>query len=255
MERHGSLDGAVERRHAGRLEGEACRLIRLQRIVGRVDHRVGQAADPPHDRHRAVAQAVELGQAARLEARGHEDRVGAGNQAVREGFVVADAHSDRTRIRLRHCSERGFERRLAGTLQRELAAACEQTRYRAEHEVEPLLRGEAADHAEQRRIGAHGQAEFGLQCGLAARLAAELGRAVACRDAGVGCRVPDRAVDTVEHAAHVGAAAADHAVETEAEFRRRDLPRIGRADGGDAVGEFQAGLDERQLLVVFEPGR
>ena len=62
-------------------------------LVG-VDHRVGQAADPGHDRDRAVAQAVELGQAAGLEARRHEDGVAAALQQVRERLVVAEHAAD-----------------------------------------------------------------------------------------------------------------------------------------------------------------
>ena len=58
-------------------------------LVG-VDHRVGQAADAGDDRHAAVAQAVELGQAAGLEARRHEDRVAAALDQVRQRLVVAD---------------------------------------------------------------------------------------------------------------------------------------------------------------------
>ena len=48
---------------------------RHRRLVG-VDDRVGEPADAGDDRHAAIAQPVELGQPARLEARGDEMRVG-----------------------------------------------------------------------------------------------------------------------------------------------------------------------------------
>ena len=62
-------------------------------IVG-VDHRVGEAADAGDDRHAAVAQAVELGQAAGLEARRDQDGVAAGLHQVRQRLVVADDGAD-----------------------------------------------------------------------------------------------------------------------------------------------------------------
>ena len=55
-------------------------------VVG-VDDRVGKAADARHHRHAAIAQAIELGQAAGLEARRHQDRVGAALEQMRQRLV------------------------------------------------------------------------------------------------------------------------------------------------------------------------
>ena len=55
-----------------------------------VDHGVGEAAGRAHDRQRPVAQAVHLVQAARLEARRHQEEVAAGLDAVRPRVVEAD---------------------------------------------------------------------------------------------------------------------------------------------------------------------
>ena len=74
------LQRRLQRKRRGLAEGEAGLAI---------GHGVGQAADTAHHRHGAVAQAVELGQAAGLEARGHEDHVGPGDQPVRPALVVA----------------------------------------------------------------------------------------------------------------------------------------------------------------------
>ncbi len=52
--------------------------------------RIDQPAGGAHDRHGAVAQAVHLVQAARLEARRHQEHVGAAFDEVREAFVEAD---------------------------------------------------------------------------------------------------------------------------------------------------------------------
>ena len=58
-------------------------------------HRVGQAADAAHHRHRAVAQAVHLVEPARLEPRRHQEDVGARLDQVRQRLVEADARGDR----------------------------------------------------------------------------------------------------------------------------------------------------------------
>ena len=64
-------------------------------------HRVGEAAGLVHDRHRAVAQAVHLVEAARLVARRHQEHVGAGldqvRELVREAVVEADLARERAR--------------------------------------------------------------------------------------------------------------------------------------------------------------
>ena len=92
------MGGAADR------AGEGCRVDRgeleaggdagVQRRDVGVDHRVGEAAGAGDDRHAAVAQAVELGQAAGLEARRDEDGVAAALHRVRERLVVADDDAD-----------------------------------------------------------------------------------------------------------------------------------------------------------------
>ena len=54
-----------------------------------VDHGVVQPADVGHDRQRAVAHRLHLGEAARLEAARHQQQVAAGEQPVGEALVVA----------------------------------------------------------------------------------------------------------------------------------------------------------------------
>ena len=148
-------------------------------------------ADAGHDRDRAVAQAVELGQAAGLEARGHEDRV-----ARRPAAGARAARHSRTRSRPGRGGpvprrEAGLERRLAGAQHRELAAMGEQGRQGRQEQVEPLLRGEAADHDAQERVGIGVEAEALLDRGAVAG-GLEAPGVVAGRQVGVGRRVPDR---------------------------------------------------------------
>ena len=68
-------------------------------IVVGVDHRVGQAADARHHRHRAVAQRAKLRQAAGLEARRHQQRIGAALDQMRQRLVIADDAADAPRMR------------------------------------------------------------------------------------------------------------------------------------------------------------
>ena len=57
-------------------------------LVG-VDHRVAQPADMRDNRQRAVAHGAELRQAARLEARRHQQRIAAALDQMRQAFVIA----------------------------------------------------------------------------------------------------------------------------------------------------------------------
>ncbi|NJO38469.1 MAG: hypothetical protein HC871_13760, partial [Rhizobiales bacterium] len=88
MERRPQLGDAVRRevKAGGDPVGE-------RRLVG-VDHRVGKAADPRHDRHAAIAQTVELGEAAGLEAGRDQDGVGARLELVGERLVIAEHGAD-----------------------------------------------------------------------------------------------------------------------------------------------------------------
>jgi hypothetical protein len=81
--------GIAEDETVGRAVGEGCLVA--------IDHRVGQSAGIAHDRRRAVAQAVHLVQAARLEARGHQENVRAGLDQMRQAVVEADPYGKLSR--------------------------------------------------------------------------------------------------------------------------------------------------------------
>src|SRR5260370_41258761 len=61
--------------------------------VPRVDG-VIETASGAHNRHRAIFQAVDLTQAARLIARRHEEHVGASSDLVAESIVAANSRSN-----------------------------------------------------------------------------------------------------------------------------------------------------------------
>ena len=170
-----------------------------------------------------------------------------------QDLVVCDAHRHAARVRALGLAERGLQRRLAGADDGPLHAMRQRGRQGGEHEVEPLLRREAAQHRHERRRRVGREAQLELQRRLAGRLAVETIGVVAHGKRRVGRGRPDRAVDAVEDAAHVGAAAADHAVQAGAELGGRDLARVRGAHGGDAVGELQTGLHARHLAVELQP--
>ncbi len=72
---------------------EAGGRARVQRGRCCVDDGVGQTAGAAHHGQGAVTQAVDLIQAAGLEARRHQEDVGAGLDAVREVLVVTDVQT------------------------------------------------------------------------------------------------------------------------------------------------------------------
>jgi hypothetical protein len=91
----------VERQGISNAGGQSVRLLASSktkplavpawRLSGRrINHRIGQTADPPHQRQGAVAQGIKLGQTTGLETRGNEQNVGTGDDAVRQGFIVAE---------------------------------------------------------------------------------------------------------------------------------------------------------------------
>ena len=136
---------------AGR-ELEAGRDARPDRRLVGVDHRIGEPAGACDDRHAAIAQAVELGQPARLEARRDEDRVAAALHGVRQALVIADDHADPAAMAGRAGKQRALQRMVAGAEHRKLGAGRDQPIADGGQYVDALLPGQAADHAKQRAV-------------------------------------------------------------------------------------------------------
>ena len=79
-------------------------------------------------------------------------------------------------------------------------------------QVQPLLVGHARDDPEQGRLGFLGEAHFFLQLLLATLFACQGADGVVIRQVPVGCRVPFRRIDTVQHAVQVGMAGSQQAL-------------------------------------------
>ncbi len=224
---------------------------RERHLVG-VHDRVGQPAHPRHHGHGAVAQRAELRQSAGLEARRHQQRVAAGLDEVGQGLVVADADADPPRVLGRGGPERVLHPPLARAEQHELRLDVEQGWNRGEEEVEPFLVRQPADDAEQETVGHRLNPERVLQGPLVGASSGQRPGPVGMRQQGVGGGVPHRLVDAVADAGEVMGAGPQQAVEAHAVLGRQDLGRVGGRHGGDTVGVDEPGLQEADLVVVFE---
>jgi len=250
--------GAPDRRHQGGgaivVEGEAGGRAFGQVCRGRIDDRVGKPADPAHQRQSPVTQRVELGQAARLEARRDEDDIGAGIDQVRQTFIIADRNPDPSSIPFRRSCESLLEITVSRAEQRELPAARDEVRQPREGEVEAFLRGQAADDPEQRRAVDRLEPETALQASLRRLLA---GDRVLClvrpRQDRVAPRVPYSHIDAVQDPGQNIGTGTQQPVEAPAISRGLDLARVSRTDGGQAIRVEQSGLDEGHHAVKLDP--
>ena len=225
----------------------------IQRLQIGVDHGVCQAPDAAHQRQAAVFQAVELGQAAGLEARGDEGDVAAAEDAVGQRLVIVQAHRHLSRVRLRLRCQRMLQSGVATAQHQQLPATAHHFLDAAEHQRQAFLFGEPADQRKQRRIGQGLQTGLGLQSGFVERLAGQVAPIKRVGQQGIVARVPDAAVHAVQDAAQVRSAAAQQPVQAEALLRGLDFAGVGGADGADVVGVDQGGFHERHLPIKLQP--
>src|SRR5262249_14212210 len=122
------------------------------RGVIRIDHRILEPADAGYHGNRAVSERAKLRQAARLEPRGHCERIAARLDKMRERFVVADHDADLSRMSLGGRTETVLQIGVAASKQGQLHSLAYHHRQRFEEEIEPLLPGKPADDAEQKSL-------------------------------------------------------------------------------------------------------
>ena len=120
----------------------------------------------------------------------------------------------------------------------------QQLRQGVEQQIESLLRGEAADDAEQRHASRRGlqvlaQQEIALELGLVR----EFLRPEVDRQVRVVPRIPFLVIDAIEDAVHRMAARRQRLLHAHAVARRGDLARVGGADRGHAIGVQDAVLE------------
>ena len=238
-QRGASRRATSARRHAsarahgfGGPKGEAIAATRLR--VG-VDDRVGQPTGRAHDGHGPVAHGDHLALAAGLEARGHQEHVGAGIHAPCEATIeTIDDGQPASSCRARRESLQATDERVVARSKHTYPGAVGKERGgRLGEQVEALLRIEPADHGQQRAVAL--EPELGRQCRAANLLAVQVGRRVARRDLAVGGRIPELAVDAVDDAQIAPAERAQRVVDAGAIGRFERLPGVRRRDGVDQV--------------------
>ena len=120
-------------------------------------------------------------------------------------------------------------------------------------QVEALLIRKAGDDAEQRPVDARRQPHLRLQRGLVANPHVDAQSAIVLRQRNVGGRIPDSVVDAVDDSLHDRRAGAQETIKRHAELGRHDLARIGRRNGGDAVGKPEASFEVADTAEIFDP--
>ena len=126
-------------------------------------HGIVEATRGAHDRHTAVTKRDHLPQSTRLEARGHEERVAARVEALRQRGVEPDAHGDPVRMRARMLLHHELQMRIARPEQHQLRiGVLQQPRHGLIEQVEPFLLHQPGHDAQQRAIGHHRKAELRL---------------------------------------------------------------------------------------------
>ena len=231
--------------HAG---GDACR---TSRQIG-VDHRIGQAAGARHHRHAAIGETVKLRQAARFEPAGHQDRIAAALQPVRQGLVIPDPHPDAARMARSGSGKVSLHRSVARTQHRQPPADPDQMVDHFEQHVDALLPGQPADHDEQ-RPGAGLKPEFGFERSLVGGALAQGARSVTGGQVRIAGWVPLGRVDPVDDPAHPRPPADHQPFQPHPEFSAAHFARVSRADRGDLAGGFHPGFQKAHAAVIFHP--
>ena len=213
--------------------------------------RVGQSARIPHDRQRAIFQAVELVKPTWLEPAGHQEDVASGLDPMGQRVGELQPDGDLVGISLGETLEQSVIFGLAGAENGPLnVAGLDPALNDLGDQVEAFLVGQPAHGRHQRHIGRLGQSQFLLQRGLAERLALADGvRAVLGRDMGVGGRAPIALVDPVEDARKHLPPILEDAFQSAAQGARLDLLGVARAHRVDRIREDHARLQQVQLPV------
>src|SRR5262245_56716615 len=105
-----------------------------------------------HHGYATVAQPIELGEPARLEARRDENRIGSALQQMRETLVIADDDADAARIPRGGGGKIGFEWRFARPEQGQARTLPDKTVNTLDEKIHAFLPGQAAHHTEQRPV-------------------------------------------------------------------------------------------------------
>ena len=220
-------------------EGEAVALAGVA-VVG-MDG-VLQTAGLADDRQGAVAQGDQLRQAAGLECGGHQEQIGSSVDLMGQLVVHAEAGGELMRIAVGCLGEDAGQLRIAGAQQHDLCAGLHQLGQNCCDQIQALLAGQTADHADHRNVAVLLQAQLALQHDLILGLVLEVGREVVDPDVLVVAGSVIIVVNTVQDADQVVLAGAEQAVQALAVEVGLDLLSVGGRYGGDLVSVHQTAL-------------
>ncbi len=156
-----------------------------------VDDRIHEPTDGMSDGRRAVAHPDHLDEPRRLEPRWDEQGIGAGVDPAGHLAIEPVDEGHPTRMGRLEGPDRGGDQRIAVGLDDESGATSQDARRRIDDEVEPLLRIEPSDRAEDRVVVAGIHPESGQQVAPTSGLAGRICGSVRRGQRRVGHRVPD----------------------------------------------------------------
>ena len=156
----GAVDGVQEQGGVVAVEGKAV-AVAGEDVVGL--HGVLEAAGLPDNGNGAVVHGVELGEAAGLEAGGHQQRVGAGIDPVGSCLVILDAGAEGAAVGVLIIPEGVLIALVAGAQHHHLGVAVEDLGHNSVDEIQTLLVGQARDEADDKLVGILLQTQLLLQ--------------------------------------------------------------------------------------------
>ena len=161
-----------------------------------------------------------------------------------------ELHRDAARRTLGELHERGFVVVVAVAEEDVLGVEREIARV-AEDEVEAFLRHEARGERKDRGLPA-AEPRCALEGDAAALLPRESVGRIATRNEGVGCRIPDILIDSVDDADEAVAHGDEHAVEPEAALLGAKFVGVRGAHRNDEVGVDQSTLEQVHSAMPLE---
>jgi len=214
-------------------------------------HGIRQPARRADHRHRAVALAVHLVHAARLEPRRHQENVGAGFEQMRERLVEIQRDRDVGLMRGGQRCKLALELRVATPQHHELETARRQRGHDFDQPVDAFLLGQPRHRCEQRLVDRR-QARAQLHRALVVRFIRQRRRAVITREIRVARGVPRGGVDAVQNSAQVRASVLQQPVQAGAMLLGLNFGGISRAHRRDRIRVRDAAFHARQLAVILE---
>ena len=169
-----------------------------------------------------------------------------------EGFIEGDAHAHTVGIPRYGGAKELFEAGFAGAEQDELDIALHQQVEDGFNQIEPLLRGQARDHPDNRRMVVIGEFKDAPEPSFTLIFQRQTLLLVMGRDEGIGPGIPQAVIDPVENADEIGRTRPHDTLETKALRSRHDFLGIGRTHRGDFVRQSERSLEKINIAVKFQ---